>query len=422
MEGVGLASIFAPHGDELRADGVKKNYRIAICVQGRFHAFDLAHALLEDGHDVWLFATQPASIVARSGFPARRVVTNLIIGIFQRVAQRLTRLGVNYPIHWIAPWFGRWVKKELARAPMFDVLHLWSECAEESLRAFTDPAQLRLVVRGSSHIRFQQRLLKEETVRSGVKQDGPSEWVCEREEREYALAHRVVVPSSFAQMSCEHEGMAPNKILRLIPGTPSEEFKATPEALLARFERYRGKDKLRVLSVGAVSFRKGLFDFEALVNALNLDHFEFRWVGPISVEAMATVQRLADRVDFTGAKARAELKLDYSWGDIFLLPTIEDGFPQVLAQAAVSGLPIITTPNGSGTDLVTPGVTGWVVPARDAKALQSSLEQAFTNRDILLHMSERLQAEHQPRLWRDVAAEYRVFLNQWFASTTSGPR
>ena len=402
-------------------EGVKKNYRIAVCVQGRFHAFDLARALLEDGHDVWLFTTQPPSIVARSGFPARRVVANLNIGVFQRIAQRLTRYGVNYPIHWIAPWFGRWVKKALTRAPKFDVLHLWSESAEESLRAFTDPAQLRVVVRGSSHIRFQQRLLDEETVRSGVLQDRPSEWVCRREEREYALAHRVVVPSSFAQMSCAHEGMAPNKVLRLIPGTPSEEFKATPEALSARLERYRGSGKLRVLSVGAVSFRKGLFDFEALVNALNPNHFEFRWVGSIGVEAKATVQRLAGRVDFTGAKARAELKLDYAWGDIFLLPTIEDGFPQVLAQAAVSGLPIITTPNGSGTDLVTPGVTGWVVPARDAKALLLSVEQAYAEREQLLRMSERLQAEFRPRLWRDVAADYRVFLDQWFATIASSP-
>ena len=397
-------------------EGVKRSYRIAICVQGRFHAFDLARALLDDGHDVWLFATQPANIVARSGFPAERVIANWRIGVFQRIAQRLTRLGVSYPIHVIAPWFGRWVKNALARKPKFDVLHLWSESAEESLHAFTDPAQLRVVVRGSSHIRFQQRLLQEETARSGVAQDGPSEWVCAREEREYALAHRVVVPSSFARMSCEHEGIAPNKVFRLIPGTPSEEFKATTEVLLARMNRYRCATKLRVLSVGAVSFRKGLFDFEALVNALNPEHFEFRWVGPIGSEAEAAAQRLSERVNFTGAKVRAKLKHDYAWGDIFLLPTIEDGFPQVLAQAAVSGLPIITTHNGSGTDLVSPGLTGWVVPARDVNALQSSLEQAFSQRDLLAHMSERLQAEYRPRLWRDVAADYRAFLDQWFAA------
>jgi glycosyltransferase involved in cell wall biosynthesis len=395
--------------------GARGRYRIAICVQGRFHAFDLACALLAAGHDVWLFVTQPPSVVARSGFPAERVVSNLAVGAAQRIAGRLGRFGLRYPVHLIAPWFGRWVQKKLARAPKFDVLHLWSECAEESLRAFKAPDQLRVVVRGSSHIRYQQRLLQQETLRSGVQQEGPSEWVCAREEREYALADRIVVPSSFAKMSCEHEGVAPSQILRLIPGTPSQEFQPSAATLAARAVRYQAGARLRVLSVGSVCFRKGLLDFEALVNSLDPSQFEFRWVGVISIEAKASVQRLQGRVEFTGAKPRAELVADYAWGDIFLLPTIEDGFPQVLAQAAVSGLPIITTPNGSGTDLVTPNVTGWVVPARDAAALQATLQHAYADRAVLARMTHSLQSDYQPRQWHTVAAEYQSFLDAWFA-------
>ena len=61
-------------------------------------------------------------------------------------------------------------------------------------------------------------------------------------------------------------------------------------------------------------------------------------------------------IEFVPRVPELELTTQYSWADIFLFPTIEDGFAVVVAQAQASGLPVITTPNGSGPDLITPGV------------------------------------------------------------------
>lgn len=395
------------------------NRRIAIAVQGRFHAFDLALALLKDGHDVYLLTTQPAWVVARSGFPAQRVISNIGIGLLQRLAGRLTRLGVPYPIRQIAPLFGAWVAKKLSSLPAFDVLHLWSESSEESLKRFTGPKQLRMVVRGSTHIRFQQRLLQEESQRSGAVQELPSEWICAREEREYALAHRVVVPSTFAQQSFIAQGVPAERVFRLIPGSPATEFSPDPAVLAARWQRYQKLEILRVLVVGTVCYRKGLFDFERVVQSLAPGQFEFRWVGAINREALAAVARLGARVEFTGALDRSELKAQYAWGDVFLLPTIEDGYPQVLVQAAVSALPLITTPNGSGTDLIQADQNGWVVPARDPDALAHCLVQARANPAQLERMSRELLGQYKPRAWQHVATDYRAYIDQWFAAHAS---
>lgn len=395
------------------------NRRIAIAVQGRFHAFDLACALLADGHDVYLLTTQPAFVVQRSGFPKARVISHVGIGAAQRIAGRLTRLGLPYPIRLLTRWFGTWVAETLAALPPFEVLHLWSETAEETLRRFVDPKQLRVVVRGSSHIRFQQRLLQQESVRSGAPQESPSEWICAREQREYQLAHRVVVPSSFACQSFVAEGVPERRVLRLIPGSPATEFLPDASVVAARYQRYKTLEVLRVLIVGTVCYRKGLFDFEKVVRALPPEQFEFRWVGQITPEASAAVARLRDRVEFTGALDRSELKAQYAWGDVFLLPTVEDGYPQVLVQAAVSGLPLISTPNGSGTDLIEPERNGWVVPARAPEVLAQCLTQARSNPSLLEQMSRELLDTHKPRGWPQVAAEYRAFLDQWFAEQAS---
>lgn len=394
------------------------NRRIAIAVQGRFHAFDLACALLADGHDVYLLTTQPAFLVQRSGFPKARVISNVSIGIAQRLARRLTRFGFRYPIKTLTRWFGAWVARKLSTLAPFDVLHLWSETAEETLRSFDDPAQLRMVVRGSSHIRYQQRLLREESVRSGAPQEMPSEWICAREEREYALAHFVVVPSNFALQSFIAEGVHERRLLRLIPGSPAKEFLPDTEVVSARFQRYQRLDVMRVLLVGTVCYRKGLFDVEQLVRALPSQQFEFRWVGQVNPEASGAVARLRDRVEFTGALDRSALKAQYAWGDVFLLPTIEDGYPQVLVQAAVSGLPLISTPNGSGTDLIESERNGWVVSARAPEALADCLTQARAKPALLEQMSRELLNTHKPRGWAQVAAEYRDFLDRWFVEQT----
>ena len=45
-----------------------------------------------------------------------------------------------------------------------------------------------MLVRESSHIRTQDRLLCEEELRTGIRQERPCAWTIAREEREYALA------------------------------------------------------------------------------------------------------------------------------------------------------------------------------------------------------------------------------------------
>ncbi|MBW8865050.1 MAG: glycosyltransferase family 4 protein [Verrucomicrobia bacterium] len=59
----------------------------------------------------------------------------------------------------------------------------------------------------------------------------------------------------------------------------------------------------------------------------------------------------------------------YQTSDLFLFPSIEDGFAIVVAEALACGLPVITTPNTGASDLVQPGVNGDIVPIRDARAL-----------------------------------------------------
>src|SRR5204863_5411399 len=93
-------------------------------------------------------------------------------------------------------------------------------------------------------------------------------------------------------------------------------------------------------------------------------------------------------------------------GDIFMFPTIEDGFAVVLAQAHASALPVLTTPNCCGPDLVTEGGNGWIIPIRHPQGFVDRLRWCDANRPALADMVRRLYASHRVRTWDDVALDF----------------
>jgi len=61
--------------------------------------------------------------------------------------------------------------------------------------------------------------------------------------------------------------------------------------------------------------------------------------------------------------------------DVFVLPSYaNEGVPQALMQAMACGLPVISTPIGSITEAVQDGISGRIVPARDAGQLHQAIQ------------------------------------------------
>lgn len=90
-----------------------------------------------------------------------------------------------------------------------------------------------------------------------------------------------------------------------------------------------------------------------------------------SVRQRVQDQGLADVITVTGARSDvAEIMHGLS---LFVLPSLSEGTPVALLEAMASGLPVVATPVGGVPDLVLDGVTGTLVPVRDAEALAQAM-------------------------------------------------
>lgn len=382
--------------------------KIAVVVHGRFHAFDLVRALLKRGHEITVFTNYPKWAAKRFGVPPSRVRTFWVHGVLSRVAAKVrekTGLSLDF---WTHPMFGRWALRQLRRES-WDVIHAWSGVAEEIYRNRGFEHTLKLVMRGSAHIREQDRILAEEAARVGHRIDRPSRWMIGREEREYPLADRIVVLSTFAYRSFVAAGHDKNRVRMLSLGVNTAAFRPPEQVLKERRARILSGAPLRVLYVGLLCFRKGLEDVRKMIDTLAIQapgRFAFRFIGFVTQEAKPVIAAIGSRAEFLPKRPQSELPQEYAWGDLFLFPTVEDGFAAVLAQAGGAGLPILTTANCCGPDLIKEGRTGWVLPIRCPEAFVNRLLWCESHRRELAEMVETAYRDFKPRDWSDVAQTF----------------
>lgn len=103
-----------------------------------------------------------------------------------------------------------------------------------------------------------------------------------------------------------------------------------------------------------------------------------------ALRAMAAELGVADRLIWLGEVRAADFLAGF---DFLVLPSDYEGFPYVFLDALQAGLPIVSTPVGGASDVIVPGVNGFVVPHRDADALAGAMAQLLRDRELRAAMA-----------------------------------
>lgn len=348
--------------------------RVLQTVFGVFHHFELARELQRRGHLDSLYSTWPWARLQREGLPHSKVKTFPWVHTPEYL---LSRLPLDFgwlrdPLGYAnALSFDRWtvkqLRRQLHRRPVPDVL---IGISGSSLRAGEFVQQhggLFLCDRGSTHQRFQERLVREEYARWGVEQQPSDERDTLREERIYAQADAITVPSSFAARSFAAMGVPAAKVHTIPYGVRLEHFAPTGEP---------PRNEFVVLFAGAVGLRKGFPYLLEAFAALQHPRKRLDVVGAVQSDMRDVLRRLPQQhVHFHGPLSQSELARRMSRSHVLVLPSIEEGLALVQAQALACGCPVLCSENTGGDDLFTDGVEGFIVSIRNARELGQRLRQ-----------------------------------------------
>ena len=376
--------------------------KIAVVVHGRFHAFDLVRELIGLGNEVLLLTNYPRRWPEKFGVPARNVRTLVAHGIVARAALALGKAAGTEKLGeaFLHRWFGNWAAQVIARNPV-DASHCFTGVALETLLSKRRSQKVCSIVRGSSHICVQRRILEEEERRAGRRIDKPSNWMVMRELQEYWASDLIICLSQFALESFVGEGV-PKERLLLNPLGVQQKLFAAPERVLQERRKRILKGKLRVLTTGTFSLRKGALDYLDVAEKMG-GQFEFVFRGDVAPDARYLQSKAEKVIRFLPRVDQHKLPEDYFRADLFLFPTLEDGYAAVLAQASAAGLPILATTNCGARDFLTEGKDAWIFPIRRHDLIIQRLEWCDQNRDKLAKVADQAGKPKLGIEWRERA-------------------
>jgi hypothetical protein len=172
---------------------------------------------------------------------------------------------------------------------------------------------------------------------------------------------------------------------------------------LSPAERATHRDgRFRVICVAQIVPRKGIHYLLEAWERLGLPSAEAELVlvGPPCAEMAGVLARHAGRFTHLGSTPHDRLRLEYGRSDVFVLPSVEDGFGYVTTEAMGCGLPVITTSACGSADIVEDGISGFVVRPRSVDDLVDRLERLRVDPDLRREMGERsLEASRVTRSW-----------------------
>ncbi|WP_417370996.1 glycosyltransferase family 4 protein [Gelidibacter japonicus] len=212
---------------------------------------------------------------------------------------------------------------------------------------------------------------------------------------------------------------APEKIDKVVyTGLPLKEFPFS--------ETYNRSEPLQLLSVGRTHWKKG-YDYALqsckILKDKNIS-FQYTIIGGAGEEELQFLVSdlgLEDCVNLVGRLSQVEVYGRMREASLLLMPSVEEGLPNVVVEAMALGLPVLSTNCGGVPELIEDGVDGWIVPIRNPEAMAEAVVAFYELplekiEDVRVAARKKVETQHnEERMIREMEALYRAVLERFLA-------
>lgn len=224
---------------------------------------------------------------------------------------------------------------------------------------------------------------------------------CQRARRVIGISH------STAQDMVASLNIASDKVDVAAPGYDPAVFRPLPTETVAAFRQQKGLPERFWLFIGTLEPRKNLLTLLEAYARLphRLPLILGGGKGWLYDEIFATIERhqLQDSVRWLGYIPAAELPLWYNSAEVFVFPSVFEGFGLPVLEAMACGTPVMISDASSLPEVA--GEAGQKLPPHDITAWSDALNRAMNDSNWRDQASQRGLVEAQRYSWQTTAQQ-----------------
>ena len=198
----------------------------------------------------------------------------------------------------------------------------------------------------------------------------------------------IVVNSKYTGNWVNNFGDFKKKLYVLYPAIELNIKKSNPPRIT--------EDKpINILCVGNIRKNKGQIYLLQAAQSIQQD-FRITFTGLVrdkdymnKLEEFIIKNNMIEKIKFVGFSNQILLSMEYENADIFVLPTLKEGFGMAIFEAMSFGLPIVACDVGGIGEQVTDGREGFLVPPRESIILKDRILKLMLDKVERMHMGQR---------------------------------
>ena len=286
----------------------------------------------------------------------------------------------------------RHAKKYINKSDIFIGL---SKTGLETGKLIKKQNKIYVCERSSSHIAFQNEILKNEYNELGLKYRPINKWFIDRELEEYENADIILTPSKFVEQTFIKYNVKKAKVINF--GSYLDNFYPITNIK-------KNNEEFNILFVGQLSIRKGL---HYLIEAFEKFKHPFKKLTIIGSETRDKLffrnllkKNNNQNIFYLGPKKHKEINEYLNKSNVFVLPSLEEGLATVILQAISSGCPVIVSENTGALEIVEDNKCGFVIPIRNSNVIAEKLTELAEDKLLQKKFSTNAIKFSQDYTWK----------------------
>lgn len=297
---------------------------------------------------------------------------------------------------WAELSFDKWAAKQLNSK--IKIVHAYEHAALATFEKATQMGIIKILEQTSQHYAFYDELINEQFSRYPYLKSAYNDRISgnlllkrnNRKQKEHELADFIICNSTFTKRTLTRADVDEKKII-VVPLAFPKAVDSIPQKQNKTFT---------FLYAGSLSVRKGTHLLLEVweKNFSSQADLKLILVGKNLLPETVTNVKL-NNLEIFDFIHQTDLEKLYDEANIFVFPTLADGFGMVITEAMARGLPVIASNNSAGPDLIEHERSGLIVKAGETQDLLEKMNWCIENKNVLPDMAEQALLKAKMYQW-----------------------